>query len=102
MEQKDIRGLIGHRLQCGKKIVLGSPLIAIRIAHDTADATDVQVAQHPQPPRHPGGWCCLEAPRGTPSDRGSPERRSDGDRKSTRLNSSHVRISYAVFCLKKK
>src|SRR3989442_6745516 len=28
-----------------------------------------------------------------------PRRR---DRKSTRLNSSHVRISYAVFCLKKK
>src|SRR5690625_5928509 len=26
----------------------------------------------------------------------------DGDRKSTRLNSSHVAISYAVFCLKKK
>src|SRR5690625_6708151 len=27
---------------------------------------------------------------------------SGGDRKSTRLNSSHVAISYAVFCLKKK
>src|SRR5690554_7287963 len=27
---------------------------------------------------------------------------SEKDRKSTRLNSSHVRISYAVFCLKKK
>src|SRR5699024_12455094 len=27
---------------------------------------------------------------------------SIGDRKSTRLNSSHVSISYAVFCLKKK
>src|SRR5699024_12265105 len=26
----------------------------------------------------------------------------EGDRKSTRLNSSHVSISYAVFCLKKK
>src|SRR5262245_19016196 len=26
----------------------------------------------------------------------------DGDRKSTRLNSSHLGISYAVFCLKKK
>src|SRR5207302_3869683 len=26
----------------------------------------------------------------------------EGDRKSTRLNSSHVKISYAVFCLKKK
>src|SRR5690606_41331308 len=28
--------------------------------------------------------------------------RGDEDRKSTRLNSSHVKISYAVFCLKKK
>src|SRR2546422_3998454 len=28
--------------------------------------------------------------------------REDGDRKSTRLNSSHGYISYAVFCLKKK
>src|SRR3712207_7818725 len=28
--------------------------------------------------------------------------RSLGDRKSTRLNSSHANISYAVFCLKKK
>src|SRR5690349_23392929 len=28
--------------------------------------------------------------------------RLSGDRKSTRLNSSHVEISYAVFCLKKK
>src|SRR5207302_11132731 len=27
---------------------------------------------------------------------------ANGDRKSTRLNSSHVKISYAVFCLKKK
>src|SRR2546430_6221666 len=29
-------------------------------------------------------------------------RRSASDRKSTRLNSSHSQISYAVFCLKKK
>src|SRR2546430_4218258 len=29
-------------------------------------------------------------------------RRAPGDRKSTRLNSSHSQISYAVFCLKKK
>src|SRR2546430_6702289 len=29
-------------------------------------------------------------------------RHSVGDRKSTRLNSSHSQISYAVFCLKKK
>src|SRR3989442_10895707 len=32
----------------------------------------------------------------------APLRARDRDRKSTRLNSSHVRISYAVFCLKKK
>src|SRR5215204_5910555 len=31
-----------------------------------------------------------------------PEVRGRGDRKSTRLNSSHTVISYAVFCLKKK
>src|SRR3712207_6946499 len=39
------------------------------------------------------------APPGrTPPSSRSPE----GDRKSTRLNSSHANISYAVFCLKKK
>src|SRR5438132_3300242 len=31
-----------------------------------------------------------------------PIHRTNGDRKSTRLNSSHTVISYAVFCLKKK
>src|SRR5690606_24805631 len=31
-----------------------------------------------------------------------PEAHREADRKSTRLNSSHVKISYAVFCLKKK
>src|SRR5690606_42104121 len=30
------------------------------------------------------------------------QRQPDVDRKSTRLNSSHVKISYAVFCLKEK
>src|SRR3712207_7837828 len=30
------------------------------------------------------------------------KRAHEGDRKSTRLNSSHANISYAVFCLKKK
>src|SRR5437899_9942519 len=32
----------------------------------------------------------------------SPMPGTSGDRKSTRLNSSHLGISYAVFCLKKK
>src|SRR4029453_19538651 len=36
--------------------------------------------------------------RPSPADRRTPP----GDRKSTRLNSSHTVISYAVFCLQKK
>src|SRR5256885_7517619 len=50
---------------------------------------------------------CAGAPeRRELSKAGLPLRRvprhGDGDRKSTRLNSSHLVISYAVFCLKKK
>src|SRR5690606_41417517 len=40
------------------------------------------------------GLYCLALPHTPPS--------ASGDRKSTRLNSSHVKISYAVFCSKKK
>src|SRR2546427_6025952 len=39
-------------------------------------------------------------PLSTP--RSSLAQEKEGDRKSTRLNSSHSQISYAVFCLKKK
>src|SRR5437870_10448673 len=39
-----------------------------------------------------GGWVDFVKPCAEP----------EADRKSTRLNSSHVAISYAVFCLKKK
>src|SRR5437762_7564117 len=40
--------------------------------------------------------------RGHPARAEQPARRGFEDRKSTRLNSSHRCISYAVFCLKKK
>src|SRR5690606_39914695 len=43
------------------------------------------------PPRGTGGDGALAGHAG-----------GEADRKSTRLNSSHVKISYAVFCLKKK
>src|SRR5207248_26558 len=39
---------------------------------------------------------------GDPEADPGPQRRPGQDRKSTRLNSSHRTISYAVFCLKKK
>src|SRR2546426_1423022 len=44
-------------------------------------------------------WACAPG-RCAPSSTSTPRRCSD--RKSTRLNSSHLVISYAVFCLKKK
>src|SRR5690606_41026919 len=45
---------------------------------------------------------CLENSISIQGRRRSPFPSSRRDRKSTRLNSSHVKISYAVFCLKKK
>src|SRR5947209_11693555 len=41
-------------------------------------------------------------PRQDLADQPHRQVRVEGDRKSTRLNSSHANISYAVFCLKKK
>src|SRR5690606_41678712 len=48
--------------------------------------------------------CPPAAPRARRLGRGTIARTSprSSDRKSTRLNSSHVKSSYAVFCLKKK
>src|SRR5690606_26647685 len=70
----------------------------------------------PQGPIGPDGPAGPEGPRGEPGNSnvdvyqfsvssdewGDNYHYGDGDRKSTRLNSSHVKISYAVFCLKKK
>src|SRR5690606_40042513 len=49
--------------------------------------------------RRPAG---LDRPRGGLHRRAAAGLLARRDRKSTRLNSSHVKISYAVFCLKKK
>src|SRR5438034_3943503 len=48
-----------------------------------------------------GGHAALPQPNHR-HDSPSPPRVGNQDRKSTRLNSSHTVISYAVFCLKKK
>src|SRR6266576_1980298 len=66
--------------------------------HDTATTEIYTLSLHdalpistpPPPPAAPSAW----------TRRSALKRRRD--RKSTRLNSSHVEISYAVFCLKKK
>src|SRR5436190_18125433 len=59
----------------------GGPCGAHRLAYPLAD--------------RPGGEWIGEAV-------GAPRPSSKGDRKSTRLNSSHTVISYAVFCLKQE
>src|SRR2546430_12193034 len=51
----------------------------------------------PAPPCRTAPPASARCPRRAP-----PPRRRPVDRKSTRLNSSHSQISYAVFCLKKK
>src|SRR2546426_8112318 len=52
--------------------------------------------------RPAGGRGVLEIPAGAVVVPGSRAAQGKLDRKSTRLNSSHLVISYAVFCLKKK
>src|SRR5438270_5366699 len=53
------------------------------------------------PPRSRLSSPCAPA-RAAPPPRAARGTGAQGDRKSTRLNSSHSQISYAVFCLKKK
>src|SRR5258705_10313447 len=60
---------------------------------------------HRAPPgRAPGGARLLRPRRHSARglEQGAGAGRDEQDRKSTRLNSSHLGISYAVFCLKKK
>src|SRR3712207_7871754 len=54
----------------------------------------------PRAPRRP--CSASRPPSGDAQGPASQDRHSSVDRKSTRLNSSHANISYAVFCLKKK
>src|SRR5215208_7393823 len=63
--------------------------------NDTATTEIYTLSLHDALPIWPSAWRTACLPSCLP-DIGTP------DRKSTRLNSSHVAISYAVFCLKKK
>src|SRR5699024_11466446 len=55
----------------------------------------------PRPARRRAPGCAPGRPAGSSGPSPPPSGRPRPDRKSTRLNSSHVSISYAVFCLKK-
>src|SRR2546421_5065915 len=78
--------------------------------NDTATTEIYTLSLHDALPISSKWWCsdrrpraacrCTRGPIRTPWK--SWRRSCAGDRKSTRLNSSHDQISYAVFCLKKK
>src|SRR3712207_7552594 len=61
------------------------------------DGTAVELLDNPVRPYAWGSRTVIAELQGRPTPSPHPE-----DRKSTRLNSSHANISYAVFCLKKK
>src|SRR5438132_6769616 len=60
------------------------------------EAYDLAWFEEPVVPEDVDGYCRVKATLRIPISGG------ETDRKSTRLNSSHTVISYAVFCLKKK
>src|SRR2546426_7898775 len=62
----------------------------------------VMIPEQPYLDREPNGLGAAVGERDPHVDRHRQPARDRSDRKSTRLNSSHLVISYAVFCLKKK
>src|SRR5690606_39361245 len=92
---------------------------ALYSCYDAATTEIYTLSLHDALPICAGGDGARVRPCSRPGDRGGEHQRpyrvrgvgrargggasgEGGDRKSTRLNSSHVKISYAVFCLKKK
>src|SRR3712207_8555553 len=69
--------------------LLGEVDVVLRHLRDVHQALDALAHLHERAERHELGDPAVDE-------------LADPDRKSTRLNSSHANISYAVFCLKKK
>src|SRR3712207_8871399 len=79
------------------------PYTTLFRSRQSALGSDCVLQAVPQRPRQgvqgQDGWCTYVPPEAAVRHHGAGGGR---DRKSTRLNSSHANISYAVFCLKKK
>src|SRR5690606_41710836 len=73
------------------------------LSRSSAAPAPASSSREPKPHSTPSGRTLLRSAPTTSCRRSPTITVSSGsDRKSTRLNSSHVKISYAVFCLKKK
>src|SRR3712207_7595388 len=73
----------------GLGVTLALPTVSLGVTRERAGAEEAQHGER------------REGQRDQSSHGRSPAGPGSGDRKSTRLNSSHANISYAVFCLKK-
>src|SRR5690554_7586690 len=93
--------LIIGRNDVGKSTILDAPPLA-RICNPSVTLPSTRITN---PSERHGCWSerhgCWSERHGCWSDQHRYWSEQSEDRKSTRLNSSHVRISYAVFCLKK-
>src|SRR3989449_7203707 len=95
--------LIMHKVEMGQGTYTSMPMLL-------AEELEVELSQvqlehaPPDDARYAEPLFGVQETGGSTSVRGNwePLRRAGADRKSTRLNSSHGYISYAVFCLKKK
>src|SRR5436190_23666212 len=91
--------ILVHRSVFHIYIFFAIPFILFFFFNDTATTEIYTLSLHDALPiLHGADWA--GGPLGVPARR--VRRRLSRDRKSTRLNSSHTVISYAVFCLKKK
>src|SRR5690625_5954047 len=88
------RGRAVHRHVMTTRLITFAVTLGLALAASVLTATTA--LGQPQAPLT--RWAVTAADESGPDDRASIQ----PDRKSTRLNSSHVAISYAVFCLKKK
>src|SRR5690606_29059297 len=87
--------MIGHKGHPEVEGTMGQVSEGIYLVEDEADVATVQV-------RHPDKLAVVTQTTLSVDDAAGILAAIKRDRKSTRLNSSHVKISYAVFCLKKK
>src|SRR3989442_2820739 len=93
-----------YRVKIKKNLNLWIELLIIFFFNDTATTEIYTLSLHDALPIYGETWAGAGPAlcRRFSCRRGRGRDRPRRDRKSTRLNSSHVRISYAVFCLKKK
>src|SRR5256885_11950881 len=87
----------GKSIDCAAECCRGAPEGDSRRARESGNGN-----HHVSAVQRAGAKSSSEVVRSRASDEITSSIEPAGDRKSTRLNSSHLVISYAVFCLKKK